>query len=78
MVELNAGVVKLLPVKSGVPPLEAAYQRMVPALGTALKVTVLPLHPSLLVTPFMVGMLYTKAATAVREAEVQPLLCTSA
>lgn len=56
----------------------AEYQRMVPALGKAPKVTLVPLHPSALVTPLMEGMLYTKAATAERVADEHPLLTTSA
>ncbi len=71
------GVVKLIPVPSEVPPLDAAYQFMVPALATAPSVTVPGPHLDPGVVPVIVGMVLMVAVTAVLVVVVQPLLVAS-
>ncbi len=72
------GVVKLLPVPNDDPPVEAAYQFMVPAEAVAPKLTVPVPHLDTGVEPVIVGMALIVAVTAVRDAVVQPLLVASA
>ncbi len=55
VVVLRLGVVKLVPVPSDVPPVEAAYQLIVPALAVAPSVTVPGPHLEPAVTPVIVG-----------------------
>jgi len=71
------GVVKLVPVPSEVPPVEAAYQLIVPALAVAPSITVPVPHLDPGVVPVIVGIALTVAITAVRVAVVQPLLVAS-
>ena len=71
------GVVKLVPVPSDDPPVEAAYQLMVPADAVAPKPTVPVPHFEPGVEPVIVGMAFIVAVTAVLEAVVQPLLVAS-
>ena len=77
MVALILGVVKLVPVPSDVPPLEDAYQFIVPALAVAPSVIVPGPHLEPGVVPVIVGMVLMVAVTAVRVAVVQPLLVAS-
>ena len=53
------GVIKLVPVPNVVPPVEAAYQFIVPALAAAFNVTVPVPQRLLSVTPLMVGIAFT-------------------
>ncbi len=75
--DVKAGVVKLMPVPSDEPPVEAAYQLIVPALAVAPKVTVPELHPVPSVLPVMVGIVLIVAVTADLVAVVQPLFVAS-
>ena len=59
------GVVKLVPVPSDAPPVEAAYQLIVPALAVAPSITVPVPHLDPGVVPVIVGMVLTVAVTAV-------------
>jgi len=66
------GVVKLVPVPKLVPPVEAAYQLIVPADAFAPRVTV-PLPQTLPgVVPVIVGTVLTVAITGVLDVVVQP------
>jgi hypothetical protein len=71
------GVVKLVPVPSEVPPVDAAYQLIVPALAVAPSITVPVPHLDPGVVPVMVGIALIVAITAVRVAVVQPLFVAS-
>ncbi len=77
MVAAILGVVKLVPVPSDVPPVEAAYQLMVPALAVAPKITVPVPHLDPGVVPVIVGIVLIVAITAVLAAVVHPLLVAS-
>ena len=71
------GVVYEVPVAILVPPVEAAYQLIVPALAAAPKVTE-PMPQRLLsVVELILGMAFTVATTAVLLAVVQPLAVAS-
>ena len=74
---LMLGVVKLVPVPSEAPPVEAAYQLIVPALAVAPSITVPVPHLDPGVVPVIVGIALTVAITAVRVAVVQPLFVAS-
>ena len=71
------GVVNEVPVPNDTPPVEAAYQLMVPAEAVAPNVTV-P-GPQLLssVVSEMVGIALTVAITAVLDVVVHPVLVAS-
>ena len=71
MVEEILGVVKLVPVPSDDPPLEAAYQLIIPAEAVAPKVTVPVPHLELGVVPVIVGVVFMVAVTEVLVAVVQ-------
>lgn len=71
------GVVKLVPVPKDAPPVEAAYQLMVPAAAAACKVAVPVPHIEAPVVEVKVGSALTVATTAVLGADVHPLLVTS-
>ena len=77
MVAVRLGVIKLVPVPSEVPPVEAAYQLIVPAEAVAPRVTVPVPQRELFVTPEMVGIVFTVAVTCVRVAVVHPLFVAS-
>ena len=66
-----------MPVPSELPPVEAAYQLMVPAEAVAPRVTVPVPHIEFGVVPVMVGIELTVATTDVLEAVVQPLFVAS-
>ena len=66
------GVVKLVPVPSETPPVEAAYQLIVPALAVAPNVTLPVPHLDPGVVPVIVGIGLTVAVTAVLVSVVQP------
>ena len=68
---------KLVPVPSELPPVEAAYQLIVPALAVAPKVTVPLPHTELGVVPLIVGIAFTVATTAVLLAVVHPVAVAS-
>lgn len=72
------GVVKVVPVPSEAPPVEAAYQFIVPALAVAPNTTVPVPHLEAGVVPVIVGIELTEAITAVRVSVVHPLLVASA
>lgn len=72
------GVVKLVPVPSEEPPVEAANQDKVPAEAVAPNTTVPVPQVAPGVVDVMVGTGFTVPVTAVREAEVQPPLVASA
>ena len=71
------GVVKDVPVPSDEPPVEAAYQFIVPAEAVAPNATVPVPHTEPGVVPVMVGIVFTVAVTAVLEAVVQPFAVAS-
>ena len=77
MVEEILGVVKLVPVPSEAPPVEAAYQLIVPADAVAPSTTVPVPHLDPGVVPVMVGIALMVAVTAVLDAVVQPLSVAS-
>ena len=77
MVVLILGVVNEVPVPSDVPPVEAAYQLMVPAEANAPSVTVPVPQTEPGVVPVIVGIALTVAITDVLEAVVQPLFVAS-
>jgi len=66
------GVVKLTPVPRDAPPVEAAYQLIVPAEAVAPRVTVPVPQFELGVVPVMVGIALIVATTAVLLAVVHP------
>ena len=68
------GVVKLVPLPNGEPPVAAAYQLMVPAKAVAPKTTVPVPHLEFGVVVAIVGIAFTVAITAVLVAVVQPAL----
>ena len=72
------GVVNVPPVPREAPPVEAAYQLMVPAEAVAPSATVPVLQRLAGVVPVMVGIVLTVAITAVREVVVHPLAVASA
>ena len=59
MVDDILGVVYDVPLPKLVPPVEAAYQLIVPALAVAPKVTVPLPHTELGVVPLIVGIAFT-------------------
>ena len=67
------GVVNDAPVPIEAPPVEAAYQFIVPAEAVAPRVTVPASHLEPGVVPVIVGVLLTVAITAVLVPVVQPL-----
>ena len=71
------GVPKMVPVASDDPPLEAAYQLIVPADAVAPKATVPELQITPGVVPVIVGMGVTVAVTEVLDPVVQPLSVAS-
>ena len=71
------GVVKLVPVPKLNPPVEAAYQLMVPAEAVADNITVPASQRAAGVVPVIVGVVLTVAITSVLEAVVQPLAVAS-
>jgi hypothetical protein len=77
-VEETEGVVKVLPVPSDDPPVEAAYQLTVPAEGVAARATVPVLHRLAGVLPLIVGRGVTVATTAVLEVLAHPFAVASA
>ncbi len=66
-----------MPVAKLVPPVDAAYQLMVPALAAAVKATVPVPHLLAGVLEVMVGIVFTVAATAVLVAVVHPFAVAS-
>jgi hypothetical protein len=72
------GVVKDVPVPNDEPPVDAAYQLIVPAEAVAPKFTVPAPQREPGVVPVMVGMALTVAVTAVLEAVVHPFAVASA
>jgi hypothetical protein len=70
-------VVKEVPVPSDEPPLDAAYQLIVPADAVAPKATVPELQTDPGVVPVIVGMGVTVAVTEVLDPVVQPLSVAS-
>ncbi len=71
------GVMKLVPVPKLEPPVEAAYQLIVPADAVAPNVTVPVPHLLLGVDPVMVGIEFIVAITAVLAPVVHPPLVAS-
>ena len=68
---------KLVPVPKEAPPVEAAYQLIVPALAVAAKPTVPVPHREAGVLPVIVGIAFMVAITSVLVAVVQPLAVAS-
>ena len=77
MVADKLGVVKLVPVPAELPPEEAVYQLIVPALAVAPKETDPISHLDAGVVPVIAGDVLTVAITDVLEAVVQPLFVAS-
>ena len=71
------GVVKEVPVPNDDPPVDAAYQFIVPADAVAPNVTVPVPQREAGVVPVMVGIGLTVAVTQVLEVVVHPLLVAS-
>ena len=71
------GVVKEVPVPSDNPPLDAAYQLIVPADASAPKATVPVPQREPSVVPVIVGMAVTVPVTPVLDPVVQPLFVAS-
>ena len=71
------GVVKEIPAPNDTPPVDAAYQLIVPAEGVAPRLTVPVLQRLAGVVAEMVGVVFTVAITAVLEVVVQPVLVAS-
>ena len=67
------GVVKLVPVPRDVPPDDAAYQFIVPALAEAPRVTVPGPHREADVVPVIVGIALTVSMAALVVALLPPL-----
>ena len=67
------GVVNVTPVANDVPPVNAEYQLIVPALAVAPNATVPVPQRFAGVLAVMVGIAFTVASTAVLVAVVQPL-----
>ena len=74
MVDERLGVVKLVPVPSEVPPVDAAYQLIVPADAVAPRVTVPAPQRAAEVVPVMEGIALAVTATTVLVALTQ-LFC---
>jgi hypothetical protein len=72
VVALILGVVKLVPVPMEAPPVDAAYQLIVPALAVAPSITVPVPHLDPGVVPVIVGIGLTVAVTAVLVSVVHP------
>ena len=72
------GVVKLVPVPNEAPPVDVAYQVMVPADVAACRVAGPEPQIDAPVVEVNVGRAFTVATTAVLGELVQPLLVTSA
>jgi hypothetical protein len=70
-------VVNDVPVPNDTPPVDAAYQLIVPALAVAPKATVPVPHLESGVVPVMVGMSFTVAVTAVLDVAGHPLKLAS-
>lgn len=70
-------MVKLIPVPRELPPVEAAYQLIVPADAVAPKLTVPVPHLEAGVELLIVGITFTVAVTAVLEAVVHPFAVAS-
>ena len=68
---------KLVPFPKLVPPVDAAYQLIVPALAAAPNVTVPLPHTEPGVVPLIVGIAFTVATTAVLLNVVHPLAVAS-
>ena len=66
-------MVKLVPVPKDAPPVEAAYQLIVPADAVAPKLTVPVPQFDDGVVPVIVGIVFIVATTAVLEVVVQPV-----
>ena len=66
-----------MPVPSETPPVDAAYQLIVPALAVAPSITVPVPHLDPGVVPVIVGIVLIVAITAVLLAVVQPLFVAS-
>ena len=66
------GVVNEVPVPNEVPPVEAAYQLIVPAEAVAPRSTVPSPQREPGVVPVIVGIVFTVAITSVLVAVVQP------
>ncbi len=71
------GVVKVAPVPNELPPVDAAYQLIVPSEAVAPNVTVAVPQTEEGVVPAIVGIGFTVATTAVLEAVVHPELVAS-
>ncbi len=71
------GVVYEVPVAKLVPPVELAYQLIVPALAAAPNTTVPVPQRLLSVTPDILGIAFTVAVTAVLVAVVHPVAVAS-
>jgi len=71
------GVVKEVPVPSDEPPVDAAYQLIVPADAVAPKATVPVPQREPSVVPVIEGVAVTVAVTEVLDAVVQPLSVAS-
>ena len=71
------GVVNVVPVPSDDPPVEAAYQLIVPAEAVASRETVPVLQRLAGVVLVIVGIAFTVAITAVLEVVVHPLAVAS-
>ena len=77
VVEEIEGVVNVVPVPREAPPVEAAYQLMVPAEAVAPSATVPVLQRLAAVVLVIVGIAFTVAITAVLEVVVHPLAVAS-
>ena len=71
------GVVKLEPFNNAVPPVDAVYQLMLPALAVAPSVTVPEPQFEFGVTAVIVGIAFIVAATKVLDKVVQPTAIAS-
>ena len=72
------GVVKVVPVPKLDPPVEVAYQLIVPADAVAPKPTVPVPHRDADVLPLIAGMVFIVAVTAVLVPVIQPVAITVA
>lgn len=70
-------MVKLVPVPNELPPVDAAYQLIVPVDAVAPNVTVPVPQRDPEVDPVIDGVVFTVATTAVLDAVVQPLFVAS-
>ncbi len=66
-----------MPVANEAPPVEAAYQLIVPALAAAANATVPASHLEPAVVELIVGVVFTVAITGVLTPVVHPLLVAS-